>query len=55
MKKSFKWPISKLVEDLLGNIPDKSVETLLEELEKVLPENEEADDKDKANKQDVEK
>ncbi|GIW47870.1 MAG: hypothetical protein KatS3mg078_1747 [Deltaproteobacteria bacterium] len=54
-KKSFKWPVSNLVEDLLGNIPDKSVEMLLEELEKILPENEETDDKDKANKQDVEK
>lgn len=56
MKKSFKWPLSNLIEDFLGNIPDKSVEILLEELEKVLPEKEEeADDRDKANKQDVEK
>jgi hypothetical protein len=53
-KKSFKWPLSNLIEDLLGNIPDKSVEILIEELEKVLPE-EEADDRDKANKQDGEK
>jgi len=54
-KKSYKMPLSNLIEDLLGNIPDKSVEMLLEELEKILPENEETDDKDKANKQDVEK
>jgi len=46
-------PLSNLIEDLLGNIPDKSVEMLLDELEKVLPENEEIDDKDKAYKQDT--
>lgn len=54
-EKSFKWSLLNLIKNLLGNIPDKSVETFLEELEKVLPEKEEAEDKDKANKQGVEK
>jgi hypothetical protein len=46
-------PLSNLIEDLLGNIPDKSVEMLLEELEKVLPEEEVVDNRDKADKQDT--